>query len=247
MYSCTRWWPHPQSGSSGWGCSCVSACREEQTNWVTTLFTPVSRLEVSTLPMKEKQWSHHHVEFSSLNCNLMVPTRKIGETAGSCWELKCSDHWATTSGHATFSIHVGLWGNPSSICRWFILATAPSCSGVCRKRFTNSLFIPEDVGEGKAYHCKGNACSSQDGEDDSEGMIYWHYLLCRDTIVWRFTSWKVESNGRIRGSWCIVCYGEKSTTADDVAVCIACFIVHSHYSRNAGSYCIIKNNHVRDF
>ena len=35
-----------------------------------------------------------------------------------------------------------------------------------------SLFIPENEVKYKAYHCKGNACSSQDGEDDSEGKIY---------------------------------------------------------------------------
>ena len=35
-----------------------------------------------------------------------------------------------------------------------------------------SRFIPEDEVEYKAYYCKDNACSSQDGEDDSEGKIY---------------------------------------------------------------------------
>ena len=35
-----------------------------------------------------------------------------------------------------------------------------------------SLFIPEDEVKYQAYYCKDNACSSQDGEDDSEGKIY---------------------------------------------------------------------------
>ena len=34
------------------------------------------------------------------------------------------------------------------------------------------LLLSENEVEPKAYHTKGNACSSQDGEDDSEGMIY---------------------------------------------------------------------------
>ena len=58
-----------------------------------------------------------------------------------------------------------------------------------------SLFIPENEVKYKAYHCKGNACSSQDGEDDSEGKIYWHLLLYRDTIMRSYTSWKVETIG----------------------------------------------------
>ena len=35
-----------------------------------------------------------------------------------------------------------------------------------------SHFIPEDEVKYKARHTKDNACSSQDGEDDSEGKIY---------------------------------------------------------------------------
>ena len=36
----------------------------------------------------------------------------------------------------------------------------------------DSLLVSEDEVKYKAYHCKGNAYSSQDGEDDSEGKIY---------------------------------------------------------------------------
>ena len=34
------------------------------------------------------------------------------------------------------------------------------------------LPVPEYEVEYEAYHSKGNACSSQDGEDDSEGKMY---------------------------------------------------------------------------
>ena len=34
------------------------------------------------------------------------------------------------------------------------------------------LLVSEDEVEYKACHSKGNACSSQDGEDDSERKIY---------------------------------------------------------------------------
>ena len=40
------------------------------------------------------------------------------------------------------------------------------------KHYSNILPVPKDEVEHKASHCKGNACSSQDGEDDSEGRMY---------------------------------------------------------------------------
>ena len=36
----------------------------------------------------------------------------------------------------------------------------------------DSLLVSEDEVKYKAHHCKDNACSSQDGEDDSERKIY---------------------------------------------------------------------------
>jgi len=36
----------------------------------------------------------------------------------------------------------------------------------------DSLLVSEDEVKYQAYYCKGNACSSQDREDDSEGKIY---------------------------------------------------------------------------
>ena len=48
----------------------------------------------------------------------------------------------------------------------------------------DSLLVSEDEVEHKACHCKGDACSSKDGEDDSEGKMYRHHLLCGNTIIW---------------------------------------------------------------
>ena len=36
----------------------------------------------------------------------------------------------------------------------------------------DSLLVSENEVECKAYHTKRNACSSQDGENDSEGKMY---------------------------------------------------------------------------
>ena len=49
--------------------------------------------------------------------------------------------------------------------------TQTSCSGVY-SRIDNSLLFSEDTVKHKACHCKDNACSSQDGEDDSECQSY---------------------------------------------------------------------------
>ena len=43
-------------------------------------------------------------------------------------------------------------------------------SDVCE--MDDLLLLSEDEVEHKAYHTKGDACSSEDGEDDSEGRIH---------------------------------------------------------------------------
>ena len=56
-----------------------------------------------------------------------------------------------------------------------ILLCSPSYSreNIESKTFySNILPVPEHAVEYKACHCKGNACSSQNGEDDSEGKMY---------------------------------------------------------------------------
>ena len=57
------------------------------------------------------------------------------------------------------------------------------CSGKYSK-IDHSLLVHKDTVECKACHCKSNACSSQNGEDDSEGKINGHILLQGNTIIW---------------------------------------------------------------
>ena len=54
----------------------------------------------------------------------------------------------------------------------------------------NVLPVPEDEVEYEACYSKGDACSSQDGEDDSERKMYRHINLQGNTVVWNYTSWK---------------------------------------------------------
>jgi len=54
--------------------------------------------------------------------------------------------------------------------------------------FTNILPVPEGEVEHKTYHCKDNACSSQDGENDSYGESHCHLLVQWNSIVWSETS-----------------------------------------------------------
>ena len=42
----------------------------------------------------------------------------------------------------------------------------------CDQYYSNILFVSKDPIKYEASHCKGDACSSQNGENDSEGKMY---------------------------------------------------------------------------
>lgn len=74
----------------------------------------------------------------------------------------------------TFSLHC--------IDAYLVTTSATSIS------FTNILSVPEGAVEHKAYHSKHNACSGQDGENDSGGESHCHLLVLWNAIVWNETS-----------------------------------------------------------